>query len=81
MKVSLLGFEFEARFEPTTETLIRYRTWQVRMRPLRCRAIHKPSWTTHQDHPNYRWYCCNVCQDTWLGPKRPGDGEKSPNSV
>lgn len=77
MKVSLLGFEFEARFGPTNQTLIRYRKWQVRMRHLRCRSLHITSWTTHQDHPYHRWYCCKDCKDTWLEPKQPGDGRTS----
>lgn len=78
MKVSLLGFEFEARFGPTTPTLIRYRQWQTRMKHLKCRLIHDTGWSTYEGYPNMRWYYCRQCKDTWLGPKKPGDGEKSP---
>lgn len=77
MKLTLLGFEFESRFSPTIETVIRYRNWQRKVKHLKCRAFHNTAWATHEDHPNDRWYVCQDCKDTWLGPKHPGDGDTS----
>jgi len=78
MKLTLLGFELEVSFGPTTKTVIGYRNWQRKVKHLKCRAFHQTVWATDKDYPDKRWYACVGCKDTWLGPKRPGDGDRSP---
>jgi hypothetical protein len=69
MKYTILGFEFEARLSPTTNTMIGYRRFQEKIRHTKCKLLHNISWIPKtMCGTDCRWYCCNQCHASWLVP-------------